>query len=75
MRLLSLELLFDNADVTAAFHAGESNFRKVIEMSIEAHILLQVMHGDVVAPHHGKVTFAVAHDGVGCPFDQNSKPM
>ena len=44
-------------------------------MCIETHVLLQVVRGDVVAPHHAKIAFAIAHDDVGLAFDQNSEPV
>ncbi len=39
-----LRLILDKADVPAAFHACESNFREIVDVSVEAHVLLQIMH-------------------------------
>ena len=44
LSLIRVKLFFDKADVPAAFHAGESNFGKVIDVGVEAHILLQIVH-------------------------------
>jgi hypothetical protein len=37
------KLFFDKTDVSAAFDAGEPNFRQVIDVAIETHVFLQVM--------------------------------
>jgi hypothetical protein len=69
MRGILVKLFFDKTDVAAAFDASKANVGKIVEMSIQTHILLQVMRGDVVTPHHPKIASAVAHDDVGLAFD------
>ena len=63
------KLFFDKADVAAAFDASKANLGKIVEMCIQTHILLQVVRGDVVTPHHPKIALAVAHDDVRLAFD------
>jgi hypothetical protein len=36
--------ILDEADVAASFDAGQSNFRKVINVGVEAHIFSQIVH-------------------------------
>ena len=50
---MRVTLFFDEADVAAPFHAGNSNMRKVIELRIQPQVLLKVMFGDMV-PVHGR---------------------
>ena len=38
-----VKLFFDKADVAAAFHACESDFRQVINVAMETHVLLQIV--------------------------------
>ena len=71
MRAILVKLFFDKADVAAAFDAGKANLGKIVEMCIQTHILLQVVRGDVVTPHHPKIAFAIAYDDIGLAFDQN----
>jgi len=65
----------DETDVATSFDAGNSNLGKVVAVRAKTHVLLQIVRGDVVASHHRKIVFAVAHNGVRFAFDQNSKPM
>src|SRR5581483_946356 len=72
---IPVKLFFDKTDIPTSFDAGEPNFRQVIEVRIETHVLIQVVRGDVVMPHHLKVTLAVAHDYVGLALHQDPKSM
>jgi len=40
---IQVKLFFDKADVAAAFHARESNLRKVVAMCVEPHIFVQIV--------------------------------
>jgi len=71
MPAILVKLFFDKTDVATAFDAGKANLRKIVEMCIQTHILLQVMRGDVVTPHHPKIAFAITYDDIGPAFDQN----
>ena len=71
MRAILVKLFFDKTDVAAAFDASKPNLGKIVQMCIQTHILLQVVRGDVVTPHHPKIAFAIAYDDIGLAFDQN----
>src|SRR6266566_1060091 len=66
---------FDEADVAASLDACNSNLGKVVGVRAKTHVLVQIMRGNVVAPHHAKIALAIAHDDVGLAFDQDPKPM
>ena len=70
-----VKLFLDKTDVAAAFHAGESNPGKVVDVCAKTHVLFEIMHGDMVAPHHAKIAFAVVHNRVGSAFNQNPKAV
>ena len=38
-----VKLFFNEADVAAAFHAGESNIEKVVRMYAKTHVFVQIM--------------------------------
>src|SRR5882672_2931633 len=73
MPAILVKLFFDKTDVATAFDAGKANLGKIVEMCIQTHILLQVVRGDVVTPHHAKVALTVAHDDVRPAFNQDPK--
>ena len=50
---LWVTLLFDEADVAAPFHARDSNIEKIVCVYAKAHVFVQIMRRDMVAPHHG----------------------
>src|SRR5262249_8104279 len=66
-----VNLFFDEADVAAAFHASESNIRKVVRVYAKPHVFVQIMCGDVIAPHHGYIALSIAHNDIRSAFDQN----
>ena len=69
------KLFFNKTDVAAAFDPGNANLGKIVQMCIQTHVLLQVVCGDVVTPHHPKIAFTIAHDDIGLAFNQNPKPV
>ncbi len=38
------QLFFNKADIAAAFHAREPNFRKVINLAVETHVFLEIVN-------------------------------
>ncbi len=38
------KLFFNKTDITAAFDAGEPNFGQVVDFTVKAHVLLQIMN-------------------------------
>ena len=75
MRAILVKLFFDKTDVATAFDVGKANLGKIVQMCIQTHILLQVVRGDVVTPHHSKIAFAITYDDIGLAFDQNPEPV
>jgi hypothetical protein len=75
MEVISVKLFFDKTNVAAAFDTSEPNFRQVVKVGIQTHILLQVVLGDVVTPHHLKIALTIAHDDIGLAFDQNPEAV
>ena len=75
MRPILVKLFFDKTDVATAFDAGKPNLGNIVQMCIQTHVLLQVVRGDVVTPHHPKIAFAIAYDDIGLAFDQNFEPV
>ena len=73
MRAILVKLFFDKTDVAAAFHAGEPNFGQVVDVRIKTQVFFQVVRGDVVTPHHAKITLSVADDNVRFALNQNTK--
>ena len=70
-----VKLFFYEADVAASFDACQANRGNVVGVRAKTHVLLQIMRGDMVAPHRAKIALAIAHDDVGLAFDQDPKPM
>ena len=75
MRAILVKLFFDKADVAAAFHAGEPDLGKIVDVCAQAHVLFQIMHGYMVVPHHREITFAITHNDIGLAFYQDPKSM
>src|SRR5207244_10651076 len=46
---------FDEADVAASLDACNSNLGKIVGVRAKTHVLVQIMRGNVVAPHHAKI--------------------
>ena len=40
---MRVKLFFDKADLAAAFHVCVSNFGKIVEVRVEAHVFLQIV--------------------------------
>ena len=75
MRGAPVKLFFDKADVTASLDTSEANSGKIVDVCAQTHVLFQIMHGYVVAPHHFEITFAITHNDIGPAFDQYPESM
>ena len=64
-----LTVSFDEADVAAAFDARDFYFRKVVGFGGQAHILLDVVFGDVVSTHGFTIESPVLDDHSRLSFD------
>jgi hypothetical protein len=47
----------------------------VVRVAVQAHVVFQIMDGNMVAPHHVKIALAITHNGVRRTLHQNSKPV
>src|SRR3979490_2737755 len=62
-------LFLDEADVAAAFDTCDFYFRKVIGFSGQAHILIDIMFGDLVSTHGFTIESPVLDDHSWLSFD------
>src|ERR1051325_2061072 len=70
-----VNLFFDEADIATSFDARDSNPGKIVDIDAQTHVFVQIVHRDVIAPHHRYIAVTIAHNDVRLAFDQNARAM
>ena len=72
-RFSQIFLLFEEADVAAAFDVAFTDVLQVFRFRAQTHVFFDVVFGDVIAMHGLKDEIAVIDDQFRSAFDENAK--
>src|SRR6266478_4979829 len=71
----ALPVLLDKADVAAALDTGLLYFRDIVVAQTEAHVLFNIVCGDMVASHRSKNEITIFNDYFRQAFNEATEPM
>jgi len=71
----ALQSFLDKAYVAAALDTGLLYFRDIVVVQTEAHVLFDIVRGDMVAVHGSKNEIAIFDDYFRQTFDEATEPM
>ena len=71
----ALGVVLDEANVTAAFDAGDANPGQIFRVRAQSKIFFQIVLRDLISTHCVPMNFSVLHKDVRLPFDQDAEQM